>query len=574
MKRGWWILVAWALLVGPAGCGGDGQPEKGSQQPTAGGSQQQAESGSQTAESGGTAPAQSQPRPPRKIEKVRQAAVAGLFYPREKDELTATLDKLLKAAEEKPVGRLRGLVSPHAGYEFSGPVAASGYRQLRGQRFDTVIVMAPSHYSLFQGASIPDVDAYETPLGVIVLSPKAAELARVTPFCVNPSCDVRRPDWWRRAPKEVPPFGQDTPHTWEHSLEVQLPFLQRTLGQFELVPIVFGEVEPAAVAKALVPRLDDRTLLVASSDLSHYHPYEVAERLDGLCVKAICNLDAEGVAGAEACGRGPIEALVRIAKQKGWKAKLLDCRNSGNTSGNRGQVVGYAAIAFYEPDGTAPEPEPEPEPQEPELREPPTPPPKAQRFSSEERAFLLDLARRTVEAAAAGDPLPEPELADVPPAAEAQLACFVTLTKHGELRGCIGSLVPRQALYRDVIDRARAAAVEDHRFTPVRPDELDDIEVEVSVLTVPERLDYAGADDLLGKLRPRIDGVVLQVGRGQATFLPQVWEQLPDKETFLSRLSMKAGLPAYAWRSPGALVLTYQVEAFHESETPSGVPAH
>jgi AmmeMemoRadiSam system protein B/AmmeMemoRadiSam system protein A len=561
MKRSWWILVAWALLVGPAGCGGDGQPEQGSLALT--------EVGSQTAESAGAGPAQSESRPPRKIEKVRQAAVAGLFYPRDKDELAGTLDELLKAAEKKPVGRLRGLVSPHAGYEFSGPVAATGYKLLEGRQIDTVIVMAPSHYARFEGASIPDVDAYETPLGMAVLSPEAAELAKVEPFCVNPSCDVRRPDWWRRAPKEVPPFGQDTPHTWEHSLEVQLPFLQRTLGEFELVPVVFGEVDAAAVAKALVPRLDDRTLLVASSDLSHYHPYEVAVRLDDGCVKAICNLDAEAVAGAEACGKGPVEALIHVAKKKGWKARLLDCRNSGDTSGNRGQVVGYAAIAFYEPDG-----EPPAEPQEPELREPPTPPPKAQRFSSEERAFLLDLARRTVEAAAAGDPLPEPELADVPSAAKAELACFVTLTKQGELRGCIGSLVPRQALYRDVIDRARAATVEDHRFTPVRPDELDEIEVEVSVLTVPERLDYTGADDLLAKLRPGVDGVVLQVGRGQATFLPQVWEQLPDKETFLSRLSMKAGLPAYAWRSPGALVLTYHVEAFHESETPAGVPAH
>jgi len=574
MRRSWWILVAWALLVGLAGCGGDGQPKQGLLQQTGVDSQQQADVGPQTVESGGAGPAQSEPRPPRKIEKARQAAVAGLFYPREKDELAKTLDGLLDAAEEKQVGRLRGLVCPHAGYEFSGPVAASGYKLLKGRQFDTVIVMAPSHYAQFQGASIPDVDAYETPLGMIVLSPKAAELARVAPFSVNPRCAVRRPDWWRRAPKEVPPFGQDTPHTWEHSLEVQLPFLQRTLGQFELVPIVFGEVEPAAVAKTIVPRLDDRTLLVASSDLSHYHPYEVAERLDGLCVKAICDLDAEGVAEAEACGRGPIEALVRIAKQKGWKAKLLDCRNSGDTSGNRGQVVGYAAVAFYEPDGAAPEPEPQAEPPEPELREPATPPPKAQRFSSEERAFLLDLARRTVEAAAAGDPLPEPELTDVPPAAKEQLACFVTLTKHGELRGCIGSLVPTQPLYRDVIDRARAAAVEDHRFTPVRPDELDEIEVEVSVLTVPRRLDYTGADDLLARLRPGVDGVVLRVGQGQATFLPQVWEQLPDKETFLSRLSMKAGLPAYAWRSPGALVFTYQVEAFHESEAPAGVPAH
>ncbi|NQT84076.1 AmmeMemoRadiSam system protein B [bacterium] len=282
-------------------------------------------------------------------DKVREAAVAGLFYPKEKDVLAAMIDSFLGSVGAPQVENVRGLVCPHAGYRFSGQTAAYSYKQLMGRDVRTVVVMAPSHYSLFRGASIPDVTAYRTPLGTVELSPKAKELAKIGPLVSNPPSQVRRPPWWRESPKKAPPVGEDTPHTWEHSLEVQIPFLQRTLKDFSIIPIVFGQVDAEKVARALVRKVDAKTVLVASSDLSHYYPYDVARRKDASCTKAICDLDIERMKKEEACGKAPILTLMHIARQKGWKAKLLDYRNSGDTAGDKSGVVGYAAVVFYEP---------------------------------------------------------------------------------------------------------------------------------------------------------------------------------------------------------------------------------
>ncbi len=187
-------------------------------------------------------------------------------------------------------------------------------------------------------------------------------------------------------------------------------------------------------------------------------------------------------------------------------------------------------------------------------------------FTHEERKFLLDLARKTVAQVVTSGSMPQIDAAGLSSRLTEHKACFVTLKKNGELRGCIGHIFPRESLYRAVMDNARSAAVRDPRFPPVQPGELSKIEIEVSVLTVPQPLDFESPDDLVENLRPNLDGVVLTIGQRQATFLPQVWEQLPDKETFLAHLSDKAGLPPFAWKRPGASVLTYQVEAFRESE--------
>lgn len=504
---------------------------------------------------------------------VRRPAVAGLFYPRHKDDLAEAVDGYLKQAKREPVANLRGLVCPHAGYEFSGKTAAFGYKLLAGQDIRTVIVMAPTHYATFQGASIPDVEAYETPLGMIPLSPRAAELSKLKPFVVDPSCEVVRPprQQWLRAPKELPPFGEDTPHTWEHSLEVQLPFLQRVLKDFSIVPIVFGHVldqqrdavDPEQAARVLVEHLDDQTILVASSDLSHVdherysrhgvsNPYETAKRLDRTCIQAICSLKTAALRRQAACGKLPILTLMHIARQKRWKAKLLDYRTTFDETKDMRRVVGYAAIAFYEPEST--------EVEEPPGQAGPHP------FTPEERAFLLGLARQTVNRVVTNGTLPQAPADPLPKKFTEPSGCFVTLTKDGKLRGCIGSIFAREPLYQAVIHMARSAALRDHRFEPVTPEELDQIQIEVSVLTVPQVLEFNSPGELLDKLRPHRDGVVLRLGYRESTFLPQVWEDLPEKEEFLERLSRKAGLIPDAWRSPAATILIYQAEAFHESE--------
>jgi len=508
MRRYGRLIVAVAILIGLAGCGND---------------QQGAETSA--AEPEATAP------PARKIEKVREPAVAGQFYPGDQQELADQIDEYLAKVKPTPIKNLRGLVCPHAGYIYSGQTAAYAYKQLSGVPVKTVVVMAPSHRVWLEGASIPDADAYATPLGMVLLSPRAAELAKRRPFVRS---DV---------------VGSDSPHAREHSLEVQLPFLQRTLKDFAIVPMVLGDVDPEEVARALEGIIDPSTVVVASSDLSHFHPYDVAVELDTSCVEAICDLDVKRMEKEEACGKLPVLTLMHIARKKGWKAKLLDYRNSGDVTGELSRVVGYAAVAFYDPgDGES------------------SAETTAGSLTPQEGKVLLELARKTVEEVVRHNALPEMDAADVPESLKELRACFVTLTKEGELRGCIGSLSPREPLWQAVIARARSAAVEDHRFPPVAPAELDELEIEVSVLTVPRRLEYDSPEELLGKLRPGVDGVVLMAGRRQATYLPQVWEKLPDGEEFLSHLAQKAGLPPSAWRSPDVTILVYQVEAFKQPE--------
>ncbi|MGC8990509.1 MAG: AmmeMemoRadiSam system protein A, partial [Verrucomicrobiia bacterium] len=314
----------------------------------------------------------------------------------------------------------------------------------------------------------------------------------------------------------------------------------QSLKGFAVLPIIFGTVDPAEAARALAEKLDDQTLLVASSDLSHYYPYERAREMDKKCVDAICRLDIESMATQEACGKDPILCLMHIARQKGWTAQMLDYRNSGDTAGDKSGVVGYSAIAF-------------------------TAPSEAQ-YTKEERKALLNLARKCLTEVVTHDRLPDAKASDFTPRCSEEKGCFVTLTKNGVLRGCIGNIMPNGPLWKSVMENARNAAIRDYRFPPVHPDELRQIEIEISVLTVPQPLKFDSPDDLVKKLRPHKDGVVLELGLHTATYLPRVWEQISDPVQFLSSLSMKAGAGPDDWRRPGTRVLVYQVEAFKESE--------
>lgn len=486
--------------------------------------------------------------------KTRLPAVAGLFYPKEPKALADTIDRLLAAAPSNRVEGVHALICPHAGYEYSGPVAAAAYSLLVGRTYDTVIILAPSHYALFQGASVLAGDTYETPLGDVKISEKARQLAKTPPFVLETRSLVQRPPWAGVASKPTPASGEDTPETWEHSAEVQVPFLQRTLKSFQVLPVIYGRVDPEQVARALAPLVDDKTLIIASTDLSHYHPYAEAQALDRQTVKWICDLDTRALsqesAEGSACGRMPVLTLLHLAKLKGWKAQLRDCRNSGDTAGDKRRVVGYAAVAFVGGDaGTATSKSPQPA---------------AAQFNPQERQFLLSLARQALRSVTAGGDLPEIKPDTVPEGCRPARGCFVTLTKDGELRGCIGNILPARPLYQAVLENARNAALRDPRFPPVTADEAAKLRIEVSVLSVPEPLPFSSPEDLLGKLQPHRDGVLLKIGERGATFLPQVWEQLPDKVEFLNHLSQKAGCPAAAWRGKEATVSVYHAEAFAE----------
>jgi len=497
-------------------------------------------------------PAAAEAENPWKNEPAREPAVAGKFYPGDRTALTGMIQGFLDKAAGERIERLRGLVCPHAGYEYSGQTAAFSYKQAQGRNYRTVIVMAPSHHSLFEGAYIAPVSGYKTPLGVAPLSSLAATLAGKAPFSSKPPFRMARA------------VGAARPDQFEHSLEVQIPFLQHILKDFKLVPIVFGEVEPAAVAKALLPFLDEQTLVIASTDLSHFHTDEEARALDSACIKAICNLDAESLSKQEACGRAPILALVELARQKGWKTQLLDSRNSSAVTGDKSNVVGYSAIGFFEKGGAAMGSSTA------DVKDATKNTAAADgagnQFSASERQWMLKLARNTLNEVVNRRNMPEVAEKEAPEKLRENGACFVTLTIGGDLRGCIGHIVAIEPLYKAVADNARSAALEDYRFNPVQPEELKKIHIEISVLTKPEPLAFNGPEDLLKKLQVNKDGVVLKVGGRGATFLPQVWEKLPDKVDFLNHLSQKAGMPAAAWREPGTQVSIYHVEAFEEEK--------
>lgn len=262
---------------------------------------------------------------------VRRPAVAGVFYPQSPEELARSVDALIEGAEAKPLeGKLTGLICPHAGYIYSGPIAATGYRLLRGRRYQRVVVMSPSHRVAFRGLALPDCTAFDTPLGRIPVWSGCGDLLRERPFVLD-----------------------SRPHAMEHAIEVHLPFLQRTLGEFELVPIVFGASERLVDFTPLLSLVNPETLFVVSTDLSHYLPYQRARDTDQATLRVFLSRDAEAAVDCEACGSGPTATMLGLARHLDWSIDLLDYRNSGDTAGDKSRVVGYAALALM---ATAPSP--------------------------------------------------------------------------------------------------------------------------------------------------------------------------------------------------------------------------
>ncbi len=469
---------------------------------------------------------------PTAAEIVRQPVFAGRFYPQDPERLHRLLSALDARAMGTPVqvpaGRtLKAVVMPHAGYIYSGWTAAHVGHVLRGRRFDKVIVVAPDHRVGLRNAVISDVDAYQTPLGRIRLHPDAGRLRRHHPlFGFSHRSDIQ-----------------------EHSLEVVLPFLQYYLGVFELVPIVLGPVDIDRLADALTPLLDDETLIVISSDLSHYLPYEKARGRDRETLNLISGLAVDALGRREncACGKIPLQLLMTLARRLEWEPALLHYANSGDTAGDKKRVVGYAALAFYgdaHRSGAG----------------------KPTELSQDQGALLVNLARQTITAALHDDPpdaAAEARLADAPVFAQRR-GNFVTLQTHGRLRGCIGNLVADEPLSASVPRNALKAAFRDPRFPPLVVDELESLSVSVSVLSAPIRLRYRDADDLLERIVPHRDGVILQQGAARATFLPQVWDQLPEPEAFLSALCRKAGLRPDSWLRERLIVHTYRAQSFDE----------
>lgn len=260
---------------------------------------------------------------------VRRPAVAGRFYPGDAGELRATVRACLAAAPEPPAGPApKAVVAPHAGYVYSGPIAGTAYARLAADAGEIrrIVLLGPAHRVPFRGLAAPTVDAFETPLGTVPIDREAiASVASLPQVIVS-----------------------DRPHDHEHSLEVHLPFLQETLGEFSLVPFVVGDASPAEVGEVVEALWGGpETRVVVSSDLSHYHDYDTARGLDAETSRVIEALEPNGLEYDSACGRIPISGLLKVARDRAMRATTVDLRNSGDTAGPRDQVVGYGAYVFY-----------------------------------------------------------------------------------------------------------------------------------------------------------------------------------------------------------------------------------
>jgi AmmeMemoRadiSam system protein B len=262
------------------------------------------------------------------MQTVRAPAVAGLFYPADARELHVQLQQFLSQVEPSTEAPPKAIIVPHAGYIYSGPVAASAYARLRAVRdsIHRVVLLGPSHRVGFRGIAVSSMKAFATPLGQILVDQAAVE-----------------------AVKQLPEVGfLEQAHAQEHSLEVHLPFLQEVLGEFKLVPLVVGDARPSEVGAVLEALWGGpETLIVISSDLSHYHDYQTARSLDSATSQAIEALRYEDIGYDQACGRNPVNGLLWVARRKGLRAETVDLRNSGDTAGPRDQVVGYGAYVFH-----------------------------------------------------------------------------------------------------------------------------------------------------------------------------------------------------------------------------------
>lgn len=474
---------------------------------------------------------------------VRRPAVAGMFYPNNSTELEQTLTELLARPEGATLTRApKALIVPHAGYIYSGPIAASAYAQLaslRG-RIRRVVLLGPAHYAYVRGLALPDAERFRTPLGEVALDLKGMRQLDAMPQVVR-SAEA---------------------HHKEHSLEVQLPFLQHVLGDFELLPLAVGEASAEEVAEVLEAVWGgDETLIVISSDLSHFLTDTLARRMDKETVAEIVALNSH-IDAERACGATPINGLLLAAKRHGLRAVTLDVRNSSQTAGDPDRVVGYAAFAFETngPEATRADRRDAFDESRGAFDD------RREAFDARREAFdnsrgeiLLKLARAAI-AARLGHrlpPVPEPEWLAEPG------ATFVTLTRKGELRGCIGTLEPHRSLGADVTENALSAAFGDPRFHPLRQSELTDVRVEVSLLSAAEPIIASDEPSALAALRPHVDGVVIEYKQYRGLFLPQVWEQLPEPKEFLAHLKRKAGLPMNFW-SPAVRLLRFTVSNWKE----------
>ncbi len=465
-------------------------------------------------------------------ESIKEPNVAGAFYPDAPAELSQMIDGFLESAKPEPVeGEIFVLISPHAGYGFSGQTAAFGYKLIKGKPYKTVIVIGPSHYFGFSGVSIYPQGSFRTPLGDLEVDKE------FTQKLLNLDEEI---------------IFEPAAFEKEHSIEAQLPFLQKVLSDgFKIVPIVMGDCPLLACQKLaglLKETIGSRkdVLIIVSTDMYHGYDYQEAEIIDALTLSYLKNMDAEGLyyglreGKLQLCGGFGVVSAIILSRSLGYeKTKVLKYTNSARVTGKKRKgpwAVGYASCVIDQQE-----------------RE-------AAMLNKEQRKKLLEIARKSIETyLKTGKKL---GLTETDPVLLKEMGAFVTLNEHSQLRGCIGNLVGSQPLYLTVRDMAVEAATGDPRFPKLQLSELKDVEIEISVLSPLEKV---GSPE---KIQLGVHGVLIRKGFNSGVFLPQVAQETGwSKEEFLSNLcAHKAGLAPNAWQDKSTDIYIFSAEVFSEKD--------
>lgn len=453
---------------------------------------------------------------------VKNCEFAGSFYPKDAKELQTLIDKLKSNVKEIEVkGDLVGIISPHAGYVYSGPVAAKSFSLLKDKQFDTIIIMGPSHKYSFEGVSIFGQGKFKTPLGPVEIDKRIADMFS---------------DLWFVQYKEDYFYK-------EHSLEVQIPFIKVLQPQAKIVPILFSgttyyHMEKLAQKLANIAKKKN-ILIVVSTDLSHYHEYDQAVKIDSETIKIIKSQDPtwlwDKLKERRACGILPIITFMMYLNEVGGKIEVVGYANSGDTTGGKRRVVGYMAAYGYK------------------KKE------KTMQLNKQEQCTLLQWARASLE-----EYLKNGNKIKVEPTTEKlkeKRAVFVTLKRYGQLRGCIGRIVADKPLCESVVQVAIDSAVSDPRFSKVTADELDSISIEISVMSPFTKVEN------LDEIKVGTHGLMIKKGFSSGLLLPQVPTEYGwDKKAYLEQLCRKAGLDYEDYLKDDTEIYKFSAQVFSEEE--------
>jgi len=450
--------------------------------------------------------------------KIQMPQVAGTFYPDDALQLSAQISRCMAASRRASITQPKMVIAPHAGLIYSGGVAATALRGLVGRQsiIKRVVLIGPAHRFPLRGLALNPASVWRTPLGDVPVD--LVHQRRLKPLA-EVSVDER-------------------PFAGEHSLEVLLPILQVCLDKFEIVPILCGDASPQTVAEVL-ERVwgGPETIIVVSSDLSHFMAEQAAKEHDTGTRRLIETLAFDRLSADRACGHRAIAGALLRARELDLRVTGIDFATSGDVTNDHTRVVGYGAFAF-----------------EYALQA---------RLAHDERQLLLTTAARSLQFAVQnGGQMPQVNLnGSLPLTLSAMRATFVTLEKQHRLRGCIGSLAPQRPLLTDVLVNTIKAGFGDPRFPPLKPEELNDITLSVSILSHPRLTKVETEAQLIDELSPDRDGLIISDQGRSALFLPHVWSQIPEPRLFLTALRQKAGLPGDHW-SPTFRAQIFTAEKF------------